>query len=182
LEPVRQYAEARLRASEAATNELGEEYPNSRYALRWTVQTQQPLLGLRLARTVQFFWAVRGPYSEGAAWLEQLLQLPSADECRAAFAVALLTAGRLSSMNGRFDAADAHYERGLPLARRSDNPWIRWLGPQNVGVNMAVRWNLVRAQELFREARDVARAANDVVDEGITLTVMAHAALVCRRV
>jgi hypothetical protein len=61
-------------------------------------------------------------------------------------------------------------------------PWIRWLGPQNVGVNMAVRGNLVRAQELFREARDVARAANDVVDEGITLNVMAHAALVCRRV
>jgi predicted ATPase/DNA-binding CsgD family transcriptional regulator len=156
----------------AATAELVQEYPDIRLALGWAVESQAAQLGLRLARTVQYSWLARGHWTEGAAWFEQLLALPGAEEATPAHVVALLAAGRLTSLLGRLDVADGYNERGLPLARKSHEGWVRWVGPQNVGLNAAIRGDLARADDLFREAREVALAAGDRVCEGISLQMM----------
>jgi predicted ATPase/DNA-binding CsgD family transcriptional regulator len=160
----------------AATAELVREYPDIRLALEWAIEAKEAQLGLRLARTLQYLWQARGYLTEGAAWFEQLLALPGADEATPAHTVALLGAGRLTTLQGRLDVASAYYERGLPLARRADEPWVRWLGPQNAGLNALARGEPARAGELFREARSIAQAAGNRVCEGISLGAAAFAA------
>jgi hypothetical protein len=51
----------------AATAELVREYPDIRFALEWAIEAKEAQLGLRLARTVQYFWQARGYLTEGAA-------------------------------------------------------------------------------------------------------------------
>ena len=160
----------------AATAEIAREYPNIRLALDWAIEAREAQLGLRLVRTVQYFWQVRGYWGEGVAWCEQLLALPGAGEATAAHTVALLTAGRLAAMQGRLDLAGTFYERGLPLARQSQEPWVRWVGPENAGLHAFARGEPARAGELFREARAVAQTAGDRACEGTSLHMMAFAA------
>src|SRR5205085_2644172 len=65
---------------------------------------------------------------------------------------------------------------GLPLARQAEESWVRWVGPQNVGLHQWGRGDLIRAGELFREARAVARAAGERVCEGISLGTLGFVA------
>jgi predicted ATPase len=146
------YGEQREQASNiggerrfAATAEIAREYPNVRLALDWAIEAGEAQLGLRLVRTVQYLWQVRGIWGEGVAWCEQLLALPGAGEATAAHTSALLTAGRLAAMQGRLDLAGTFYERGLPLARQSRDPWVRWVGPENAGLLAFTRGEPARA-------------------------------------
>jgi DNA-binding CsgD family transcriptional regulator/tetratricopeptide (TPR) repeat protein len=140
------------------------------------VESKEGQLGLRLARTVQFLWQARGYLSEGLAWLDRLLVLPGAEASTPARAVCLLAAGRLATLLGRMEAARTFYEAGLPLARTINEPWIQWLGPQNVGVHAMSRGDLETAARYFREALAIARASGDRVDEAISLGTLATTA------
>ena len=182
------YGEQREQASNiggerrlAATAEIAREYPNIRLALDWAIEAGEAQLGLRLVRTVQYFWQVRGYWGEGVAWCERLLGLRGAGEPTAAHTSALLTAGRLAAMQGRLDLADTFYERGLPLARLSQDPWVRWVGPENVGLHAFARGEPARAGEFFREARAAAQTAGDRACEATSLHMMAFAAWCERR-
>src|SRR5262249_53460372 len=77
----------------AATAESAREYPNIRVALDWAIEAGEAQLGLRLVRTVQHFWQVRGYWGEGVAWCERLLALAGASEATPAHTSALLTSG-----------------------------------------------------------------------------------------
>jgi predicted ATPase/DNA-binding SARP family transcriptional activator/DNA-binding CsgD family transcriptional regulator len=105
LEPIRQYAERRLRASgkeeevrrrhaawalalaeEAEPRltgpeqqhwmaRLDDERDNLRAALGWTMQTEAVETGLRLATSLERYWWVRGMLGEGRSWHDRLLTL-----------------------------------------------------------------------------------------------------------
>jgi predicted ATPase/DNA-binding CsgD family transcriptional regulator len=177
------YGEEREQASNiggerrlAATGDIAREYPNIRLALNWAIEVGEAQLGLRLVRSVQYFWQVRGYWGEGVAWCERLLALPGAGEATPAYTSALLTAGRLAAMQGRLDLAGTFYERGLPLARLSQDAWVRWVGPENAGLLAYTRGEPARAGELFREARAVAQTIGDRACEATSLHMMAFAA------
>jgi tetratricopeptide (TPR) repeat protein len=125
---------------------------------------------------VQYYWQARGYWTEGSTYFEQLLALPGGDEPTSAYAVALLSAGRLATLQGRYDIAEKHYEPGLPLGRRAEDAWVRWLGPMNIGVHHMTRGELSRAAEMSQEARAVSAAAGDRVDEAMSLGALAMVA------
>jgi predicted ATPase len=156
-----------------ATAELGQAYPDVRLALRWAIESRQAQPGLRLGRSVAYLWQARGYWTEGGGFLEQLLALPGADEPTAAGIVAVLQAGFLAMLRGSFDVAQTYFERGVPLSRGADEAWVRYLGFSNWGIHHLLRGELVRAAELFREARAAARNRLDV---GQALNCLAHVA------
>src|SRR5205809_1497874 len=49
--------------------QLEDEHGNMRAALRWSVESGEAEMGLRLAGALSQFWAARGYYTEGQEWL-----------------------------------------------------------------------------------------------------------------
>jgi predicted ATPase len=106
LEPIRQYAHAKLMESAEAPamrqrhahfflalveeaepqlvgaeqvawlNRLEQEHDNLRAVLRWFIERGEAAAGLRLGGALWRFWRTRGYLTEGRAWLVELLALP----------------------------------------------------------------------------------------------------------
>jgi predicted ATPase len=68
-------AELELTGSDQAEwlERLEVEHDNMRTALRWSLEGEDPGLGLGLASALAHFWLVRGFWSEGRGWLEEVL-------------------------------------------------------------------------------------------------------------
>jgi hypothetical protein len=144
LEPVRQYSRMRLEergevgairrthagyflalAEEAETElrgpeqgvwleRLEPEHDNMRAALARSLEVGDAQLGLRLAGALAWFWDVRGHYTDGLRWLEELLGNASVAPT-AARAKALVGAGRLMALYGDYERAGITTEEGLRL-------------------------------------------------------------------
>jgi predicted ATPase/DNA-binding XRE family transcriptional regulator len=151
LEPVRQYAAARLTESgeeegirqrhaahllalarDAAArlagptqniwlDRLEREHDNLRAALRWAVDRQNSGLGLRLVGALWPFWRVRGHHQEGRRWAAIFLDLPAAPEDAGLRLDALLAAGHLAYLQGDNVTAQAQAETGLAQATEAND-------------------------------------------------------------
>jgi predicted ATPase/DNA-binding CsgD family transcriptional regulator len=149
LEPVRQYAEARLvargahdatqrqhaqhylelalrseaqlRSSQAGAvlAQLDKEEDNFRAALRWT-RHQPDDLGLRLCTALAPWWAIRGRANEGRAWIDEMLQRGT-DDLRLR-ASALARASRLAWRQRDYPSTRALLEQSLAIGRKLDDP------------------------------------------------------------
>jgi predicted ATPase/DNA-binding XRE family transcriptional regulator len=110
LEPLRQYADERLRGSDALSalrsrhalyylrlaeaaepelkradqaawlERLALEHDNMRAALRWSIEVNQFEMGLRMAIALARFWEIREHLSEGRRWFARLLELSDSDQ------------------------------------------------------------------------------------------------------
>ena len=94
---------------------LDTEHDNVRAALEWAEASGETALGLRLARAMINFWAVRGHLREGQGWLERALQwgepVPSAERARA-----LGGLGWLTLFQGELDRAEPAFGEALRAA------------------------------------------------------------------
>jgi predicted ATPase/class 3 adenylate cyclase len=122
---------------------LEREYDNLRAALRWSIDSGQAEPGLRLAAGLCDFWYARGYFSEGCAWLAELLALP-ATTAATARARALEWAGRLAYLQG--DELDRQRIATSLVA---------------LGHGALRRGDALRAQLLFNESLGLARDAGD---------------------
>ena len=91
---------------EQCLERIGGMHDNVRAALAWARDRGEPEIGMRLASAVWRFWLVRGPLSEGRAWLDALLALdgPVAPAVRAG---ACEAAGKLAGAQGNQTSAEA---------------------------------------------------------------------------
>jgi predicted ATPase/DNA-binding SARP family transcriptional activator len=146
LEPVRHYAQEKLKASgEAETlrqrhteyylelaekaepelggrnqpewlNRLETEHDNLRAALGWSLQQLEVEPGLRLAADLALFWHTHGHLSEGRAWLERAIYASSTAAPHTR-AKALNGAGWMAMFQGEYEAARALFEDALSQFR-----------------------------------------------------------------
>src|SRR5262249_31205310 len=87
---------------------LNRERDNLRAALRWAIDSGDAGRAVRLGGALWDFWSVNGHYTEGRAWLADILALPAGvddESSGAARARALQTAGHLA--NAQADYASA---------------------------------------------------------------------------
>jgi predicted ATPase len=145
LETVRQYASERLQESGAAETMrvrhaqlqlrlaeqaetgltgagqqawlecLEREHDNLRAALRWAVERDALIDGLRLATGLARFWNIRGQLAEGRAWIEMLLARDVGSVPAALRANAESSAGQLSFAQGHWADALVHYRASIAL-------------------------------------------------------------------
>jgi predicted ATPase/serine/threonine protein kinase len=101
---------------------LESEHNNLRAALRWSKESGEIELGLRMAGTLWRFWEVRGHQSEGRDWLVQLLE-GSEGASRQARARAFLRAGGLERDQGNYAQARLLFQNGLALYQELDDKW-----------------------------------------------------------
>jgi predicted ATPase/DNA-binding CsgD family transcriptional regulator len=136
LEPIRQYAQAKLLVSDDAHAtrrrhashfcELAEqlesasvgpqaramdvrrqrELANFRVAMGWAIESAEPEVGLRLAAALDDLWSL-GWLSEAREWFTRLLNLPTGDGPMTARAKALRAAGSAAYLQGDHSVASA---------------------------------------------------------------------------
>ncbi len=149
---------------------LEQEYDNLRMALSWGIEQaggdegeQKREIALRLAGALVRFWAVRGPLSEGFAWLERALadteSAPAPTRIRA-----LSGASWLAFFLGDGERAEMLCEECLRLYRAARETrevqdmaasllWLGWL-PLTHGNDDEVRFLLEESRALARDVGD----------------------------
>jgi predicted ATPase/DNA-binding CsgD family transcriptional regulator len=112
-------SDRKLRSAEQSTwrRRLMVEHDNLRAALRWTLESQEAELGLRLAGALLLFWRFCNCLREGRGWLEQVLAQPGAQAPTAARAKALRAAGAMAYYQGDFPEANRLLEASVIVSR-----------------------------------------------------------------
>jgi predicted ATPase/DNA-binding CsgD family transcriptional regulator len=95
---------------------LEQEHDNLRSAFRWSIEAAEIETGLALGAAMYQFWYVHGDYSEGIAWLSELLEHPKASGPRLQRLTALLGIGLLATIHGRYAEAQEWLSGCLSLA------------------------------------------------------------------
>jgi non-specific serine/threonine protein kinase len=190
LETVRQYAEQRLRESgemdgvrsrhlewclnlaERAEPELQgrdqpvwldlleQEHDNFRAALGWSLETDAVDGALRLAGALWGFWYVRGYWTEGRRWLENVMGAPTgaSGALRAKAANAL---GVLLWAQGEYDGTAERCEEAAGLCRATDDSAGLAFSLNLLGLVMRHRGDHGRAAEMLEESLTLRRALGD---------------------
>ncbi len=142
-------------------NRLDEEYENLCAVLRWTLDEQESEVGLRLSGALWRFWYQRGLLSEGRAWLEQLLALPTSDAHMLWRAKAFHGAGWLAFGQGDFPHAQAYHTASLELSRILGNQSGIAQSLNNLGGIARMESDYPRATQLFEESLALYRVIGD---------------------
>lgn len=103
--------------NEAWMNRLQKEHDNVRSVLRWSLETGNAAIGILSIAPAWRFWHFRGHLQEGRAWLERLLELPSANEATPERAKGLSALASLIYWQGDYPAAEDLYQQSYKLFR-----------------------------------------------------------------
>jgi predicted ATPase len=99
--------------------QLDDEFANLRAALSWTLDADEPELGLRLATALRWFWFVRGHVTEGREWLSDLLE--KANKAEPKLRGRALNALTHLAAQSDINAAQRHAEEALALWQTLDD-------------------------------------------------------------
>lgn len=174
-------AEAGVTGSDQAEvlDRLEREHENFRSALRWTEETAELEVGLRLASSLCRFWQVRGHLSEGRTWLQHLLELANALGSVSAsdLAKALDAAGALAYHQGDPRAAIALREESLALRRElgAERELVSTLN--GLAAALHRHGDMARATELYQESLALARRLRNARGIVAALTNLGNVAL-----
>jgi predicted ATPase/transcriptional regulator with XRE-family HTH domain len=145
---------------------LAQEQDNLRVALRWSIDAGELLEGqmaLRLGVALYPLWYTRGQYTEGRAWLAELLAVPVAATPTALRAQALAWAGHLACLQGMLADAEALLEVGLTLAQQTQDTLVQSICWQILGSAHRRRGALLRAEAAYQQSLAFARTAQSAI-------------------
>jgi non-specific serine/threonine protein kinase len=141
---------------------LDQERDNMRTVLRWAVKRSEIDAGVRLTGALWRFWRIRGPLSEGLAWLDEFLGQsdpngpPSPERAKA-----LVGAAALSRILADLNLASDRFEEALAILRKLDDK--KGIGFVLLGLGLIAisRRELGRAAEFLEQSVAVRRQVGD---------------------
>jgi predicted ATPase/tetratricopeptide (TPR) repeat protein/transcriptional regulator with XRE-family HTH domain len=139
---------------------LEREYDNLRSVLEWCL-VGEPRVGLRVAGSLWWFWGVRGYYTEGRRWLEDMLRL--VPEPTALRAKALVGAGSLALYQADQTRGEAALAESLRISRQLGDDEGLARGLAELGMFTVNRSEYARACALLEEALAAAERAGQPV-------------------
>ena len=167
-------AELQMRGPDQALwlDRLEKEHDNLRAALSWRADESS----LRIAGALWRFWAMRGYFSEGRAWMTSVLAGADAQARTAARAKALNGAGSLAYRQGDYVRANELFEESLSLCRElGDKPGIA-TALYNMGSVACEQGDYTAARNLIEESLALRRAAGDKWGIATSLINLGHVA------
>jgi predicted ATPase/DNA-binding CsgD family transcriptional regulator len=201
LEPVRQYAEARLvarglgeatrrhhaehylrvalrsevelRSSEAGPvlGRLEQDEDNFRVALGWA-RGQSGDLGLRLCTALAPSWAIRGRVNEGRAWLDEMLRRRGGTEDLGLRASGLARASRLAWRQRDYPSTRALLDESLAIGRTLDDPLSVARRLRGLALVAVAQGDLDEAGRLCEESVSLFRRHGDRYGLGLALAFL----------
>jgi predicted ATPase/transcriptional regulator with XRE-family HTH domain len=134
---------------------------NLRTALRGAIATGDSEAGLRLAAALWMPWYFRGSYTEGRAWLSEVLALPSPAGATLARAYALAAAGHLTYCQGEYATAEQLSGEAKVLADQLGDEQLGGMVLHDLGHVARWRGDLASAQSLYSSALATFRQLGD---------------------
>lgn len=135
--------------------ELESEHSNFRNALRWSLESRQPRLGLDLAVALFQFWNLHGHLSEGRKWLQDCLEAAGDDVPAALRAKALNRIASFDRLVGDYPAARSKYLQVVALAPPDSDPWNRSFAENGLGLIELEAGDPEAARRLFESSLDI---------------------------
>lgn len=164
--------------------ELMQESPNIRAALGWSVERRAVVPGLPLSAYAGRLFIILGQNSEGAVWLEKMLELDSqAGGDAAPLPVrldALYAAGLLTRNLGRAERAAALAQEEWELSRQLGDHASMSLALANLGNLAQARGDLAEAADSFEQSYQHAQLGVDRRAHGFALMNLASIAIAQR--
>ncbi|MDQ4077920.1 MAG: tetratricopeptide repeat protein [Chloroflexota bacterium] len=163
-------AEPHLTGAEQASwlERLELEHDNLRTALRWSEESGDAELGLRLAGALWRFWMTRGYLSEGRAWLERVLSNQPAEQT-VTRAKALHGLGTLAIAQSDYEVARAHLEESLMIRRMLGDKYGIAVSLNNLGLVALEQGDPSAARPLYEESLALSHELGD--REGVAMTL-----------
>jgi predicted ATPase/class 3 adenylate cyclase len=147
--------------------QLETELDNIRAALRWSIDTGEAGLGLRMTGSLWRFWQMRDHLAEGRRWTDEVLGLPPAAARTAERAKALLAAGSLAYYLRDTGSVRGLYEESLAIYRELGDRRGEAEATYNLGFGCMLAGDLraakdleLRAEAIYRDLGDRVRLAN----------------------
>ena len=140
---------------------LEEEHDNMRAALAWARGARRIDLGLLLAGSLARFWALRGYWSEGRRWLEDLLRVAGGREDGEGRVRALAGASLLAFRQGDYAQTMAFAQQHLELARALEDHRETAAALDRLASAVAYEGDWERATSLCEESAALSRELGD---------------------
>ena len=143
---------------------LVEERDNLRAVLRWSLDTPDAALALRLNAALFSFWNTCSVLSEARRWLAATLALPRPAmpaELAAVEAKVWSVAGYMAAAMGDHAPAFAHFERGLALYRALDHRRGTAWSLRGCAFVQMLRGEFAAAEEHGQESRRLCEGSGD---------------------
>jgi non-specific serine/threonine protein kinase len=137
---------------------LEHDHANLRSALAWSLDQEDPDIGLRLAAALVWFWWIRGHLVEGSAWLERALVRSQANESTLRSKL-LDGAGKLARTRGDIGRAGELHEESLRIATGLGDTFSTARALANLALVAEADNHTEKATELFDPALELARAS-----------------------
>jgi predicted ATPase/DNA-binding XRE family transcriptional regulator len=156
-------------------DQVAREHDNVRSALRWTLDRGDAQTAARIAGEMWRFWWVRGFFSEGRAWLDEVLGQSQAIDL-ALKATVLRGAGTLAHVQGDFLRGQSLFEESLALYREQDDKQgiadvLTSLSNTAMGLN-----DLGRAQAYLEEGLALYRELGNTHSIAVSLSQLGNVA------
>ena len=151
---------------------LAEEHDNIRAALEWAIGSGDTEAALTLASDINFFWNVRGHWTEASDRLNAALALPGGSERARAWV--LVWAAEFALLQDDYDAADAFLVQARALAEATGDPRLLGWTFLRLGVQAVVRRNRDEAFAFFDRSMEI---AEDVLDRPLVSRILANRAV-----
>ena len=137
------------------------DHDNVRSALRWSTETGDAELGMRIGGALWRFWLLRSHLREGRRWLERVLALPGAQEPTPHRVKALTALGGLAYWQTDYDAAGIAYRETLDLCRTVGDRAGEAAALYNLGFIVVIGGDPQEAWSIFSSARDIHHELGD---------------------
>ena len=154
------------------------DHDNFRAAMSWALANSELMLAARIGGSLWRFWYIRGHFSEGRQWLEQILQVAGPEALPPRLHAQVLNgAGWLAHNQGDYDRAAALAGKGVEIARRIGDGLMLATGLFVLGNVQLERGDAAGAAALYDESLQVVRGLNHKWGMATVLTSRGQAAL-----
>jgi DNA-binding CsgD family transcriptional regulator len=170
---VAQRSEAKLRSNEAGTvlARLEAEEDNFRVALGWA-RNQSDDIGLRLCTALAPAWAICGRVNEGRAWLDEMLRRRAGTDDLALQASGLARASRLAWRQRDYPSTRALLEESLAIGLKLDDPLAVARRLRGLALVAMAQGDLDEAGRLCEQSVSLFRRDGDRHGLGLTLAFL----------
>ena len=136
---------------------LEAEHENLRASLEWSLADAGLNAGLRLCGALQYFWIMRGHFTEGRRWCDRILANTVAGARTPERANALNAAGLLAYRQDDYAAARVLLEESLAIRRQLGDLKGIGVAAGNLGMVVLDQGDFASARTLHQESLAIAR-------------------------